>query len=86
VEYIKTIERDDVRLKVISVLVFGIHSTLLLCAVFAGIAMVGGIFIRGQGLTRTRVIDELDEEEIGEEDVAETIARVVERRLSVLSR
>lgn len=48
--------------------------------------MVAAIFVTGGGLTRTRVLDELDEEEIGEEDVAETIARVVERRLSVISR
>lgn len=70
----------------LSVFVLGIQSTLLLCSVFAGIAMVAAIFVTGGGLTRTRVLDELDEEEIGEEDVAETIARVVERRLSVISR
>jgi len=86
VEYIKTIENDDVRRRVLSVFVFGIQSTLLLSAVFAGIAMVGGMFVTGEGLTRTRVLEELDEEEIGEEDLAETIARVVERRLSVISR
>jgi len=47
--------------------------------------MVGGLFVRGEGLTRKRDLEELDEE-IGEEDVAETIARVVERRFSSISR
>jgi hypothetical protein len=48
--------------------------------------MVGGLFVRGEGLTRKRELEELDQEEIGEEDVAETIARVVERRFSSISR
>jgi hypothetical protein len=82
VEYIRTIEDDNVRQRVMSVFVFAIQSTLVLCASFAGIATIGAIFVTGDGLTRTK---ELDGEEIGEEDVAETIARVVDRRLSSLS-
>jgi len=69
---------------VLSVFVFGIRSALLLCATFAGIALLGGVFITGQGLTRTKGVENLDEEE-GGEDVVELIARIVERRLSVIS-
>jgi hypothetical protein len=46
-------------------------------------ATLGAIFVTGDGLTRTKELD--DEEEIGEEDVAETIARVVDRRLNTIS-
>ena len=71
VEYIKTIESEEVRRRVFSVFVFGIRSTLLLSVVFAGIAMMAGMFVTGERLTRTRVLTELDKEEIGQEDVAE---------------
>ena len=83
-EYFKMIENQDVHRRVLSVVVFGIRCTLILCAMFAGIAMLGGMFITGKGLTRTKVIEELDEEEC-REDVVELIARMVERRLSVIS-
>jgi hypothetical protein len=71
IEYITTIENEEVRRRVLSVFVFGIRSTLLLSVVFAGIAMMAGMFVTGERLTRTRVLAELDKEEIGQEDVAE---------------
>jgi hypothetical protein len=79
VAYIKTIENDEVRQKVLSVFVFGLQRAFLLAAIFAGIAMVGGMFVTGEGLTRAA---DLEEDEIGE-GVAETIARVVERHNSI---
>jgi hypothetical protein len=87
VEYIGTIEDPEIQQKIRSVFLIGLQSTFHLSAVLAGIALLGGLFISGQRLTREVEEGQVEESEaLGEEDIAETIARVVERRFSGVER
>jgi len=69
---------------VISVFVYSIQKAFQLSTVFAAVAVLGGLFVTGQGLRREN--EDVLEDNIPEEDFAETVARVVDRRLSNVER